>query len=175
VFLHSRSPATSTRKPLGHARWQGRSAALAFVLGLACAGCQSFKSVSQCNKLLETVNTDLDQARELHAKPPTVENYRSISDVFGHLEAQIAEQTKVDGEFERTAKGYAKQMRRVSREARNFAQALERLEKAKQAADAEQEKQADEELKRIRERAARLVDASVTDAKKFREACRPKG
>jgi hypothetical protein len=148
---------------------------MVLALALGSVSCQSFKAVSKCNKLLGTVNGSLELARELHSKPPSVENYKALSDILGRLEAELVEQTSADGDFERAAKGYAKQMRRVSREARNFSQALERLEKAQQAADAEQEKLIQEELKRIRERAGRLVEASVNDAKKFREACRPKG
>lgn len=157
------------------ARHAGQSACLALALVLSCVSCQSFKTVSQCNNLLGTVNSHLQRAQELHAKPPNAENYRALSEVFAQLEAQITEQTKADGEFERSAKGYAKQAKRVSREARNFAQTLERLDKATQSADAEQETLAREELKRIRERAGRLVEASANEAKKFREACRPKG
>lgn len=154
-----------------------RLAAVVAALGLAVSagGCQSFKSVSQCNNLLATVNNSLSRAHELHAQPASVENYKAISDVFAQLEGLVVEQAKGESELERSAKGYAKQMRRVSREARNFSQALDRLDKAQQAADAEQEKQAREELTKIRERAGRLVEASTNDAKKFREACRPKG
>lgn len=121
------------------------------------------------------MNDSLERARELHGKPPSVENYQQISEIFGQLEAHLVEQSKADGDIERSVKGYAKQMRRVGREARSFSQSLERLEKAKQAGNAEQVKQASEELQRIRERAERLVEASDHDAKKFRDACRPKG
>jgi hypothetical protein len=144
-------------------------------IGLALSGCQSFKAVSQCNSLLGMVNTSLEQAQTLHDKPTSAENYKAISELLGQLEARLVEQTQADGDLERGAKSYAKQMRRLSREARNYSQALERLDKARVAADATQEKQALDELGRIRERAGRLSEASANEAKKFREACRPKG
>lgn len=145
------------------------------VSALTLSSCQSFKGVSQCNSLLGMVNSSLEQARELHGKPPSAENYKALSELLGRLEAELVERSKSDGELERNAKSYAKQMRRLSRETRNYGQALERLDKARVAADAEQEKQARDELGRIRERAGRLSEASTNEAKKLREACRPKG
>lgn len=141
--------------------------------GLTSVGCQSFKNVSQCNKLIGLINAELTQATELHAKPPTTETYKALSDLFGRLEAQVVEMPKTDPDLDRNAKSYAKQMKRVSREARNFSQALERLNQAEPNSD--QAKQAQEELVRIRQRAGRLLDSAGSDAQKLRDGCRPKG
>lgn len=141
--------------------------------GLTSFGCQSFKNVSQCNKLIGIVNAELAQATELHAKPPTTDTYKALSELYARLEVQVVELPKADPDLDRNAKNYAKQLRRVSREARNFSQALERLSQAEPNSD--QAKQAQDELVRIRQRAGRLLDGAGGDAQKLRDGCRPKG
>lgn len=139
------------------------------------SGCQSLKAVSQCNRLLTSVNASLVQASELHGRPPSSETYKELAELFGRVESQLVEQSKNTGEVEQGAKGLAKHMRKVSREARNYSQTLERLDKATQAADENEQKHLREELARIRLRAEKLVESTKNESRKFRETCRPKG
>lgn len=141
--------------------------------GLTVSGCQSFRNVSQCNKLIGIINTELAQAAELHAQPPTTETYKALSELYARLEIQVVEMPKTDSDLDRNAKNYAKQVKRVSREARNFSQAIERLNRAEP--NSTEAKQAQDELVRIRQRAGRLLDAAGGDAQKLRDGCRPKG
>ncbi len=156
---------------------QGWGLPVVIGIGLTAAlgGCQSIKGISQCNQVLSQINTSLELATELHAKPPTSGSYQELSDVFGQLESQLATHATSDGDLARATKGYAKQMRKVSREARNYAQALGRLEQARDGADAEEEKKARDELSQIRTRAERLIDGAENEGRKLRDSCRPRG
>lgn len=137
--------------------------------------CQSLKAVSRCNEVLGQINAALEQARELHGRPPSSSAYRELSEVFGQLEAKLVTQSTAEGDLSRAAKSYAKHLRKVSREARNFAQSLERLEQARETADPDKEKKALDELEPIRARAERLVDGAKNEGRKLRDTCHPKG
>jgi hypothetical protein len=170
AFQGGSAPRGSTQRVKRVGRWLLVSVGLTF----ATSSCQSLKSVSRCNDVLGQINATLERARELHGRPPTSSTYRELSEAFGQLEAKLVEQNTEEGEVARAAKSYAKHLRKVNREARNFAQSLERLEQARAAADAEKEKKAMDELGPIRVRAERLLEGAKNEGRKLRDTCRPK-
>lgn len=148
--------------------------ALSFLV-LHLAGCQSFKGVARCNQVLGSINEELRRAASIYEQPPSSDTYRQLSELFGALESSLASRTDVDGELERATKAYAKQLRKVSRETRNYAQALERLEKANADGNGEQQTKTLEELSQIRERAERLLESVDNEGRRLRDTCHPKG
>jgi hypothetical protein len=138
------------------------------------AGCRSLDGVKHCNRVISQINAELERATELHEAAPTSATYRDLAELFDKLESDLSEQTIPD-ELSRAVKGYAKQLRKVGREARNYSQALERLERAQESSNADQERKAQTELTQIRERAERLVESAHNDARKVHNACKPRG
>lgn len=138
------------------------------------AGCRSLDGVKHCNRVITQINTELERAKDLHEAAPSSATYRDLAELFDKLESDLNERDIPD-DLSRAVKGYAKQLRKVGREARNYSQALERLERAQESSNAEQERKAQSELTQIRERAERLVDSAHNEGRKVHNACKPRG
>lgn len=152
--------------------WSVTCAVYALAGGLS-GGCQSFKSLVDCNRALGATNTTLEEIEDQHSEPPSSRSYLAIADLYAELQANLSTNDASGSELSKAAKRFAKHIQRVERQSREYSQALQRLERALEAQDAAQETRARSDLERIRERAEGLVDKTKGESRRFAEVCRP--
>src|SRR5690606_12948026 len=110
-------------------RWLVSCAVYALALS-ASSGCQSLKSVTECNRVLASTNSALDRIATLPAEPPSAQSYQQIADAYDELHHALKQTTIDTSELDKAARRYAKHLQRIEGEARNYANALQRLERA---------------------------------------------
>lgn len=114
----------------------------------------------------------MTRARDLHEQEPTAERYKEITALLKGLETSLTELTISDTELRQATEDYVKQLHRSSRDTDAYALMLEQLTTAQANKDEDATATAEEELDKIRQRAARSLEGTKPLGKRFRDACR---